>query len=387
MSTLLNRFILSKQRDVTFATNHTGMKNWLFFFLTFNSLVNFAQDEKTTWNDQAIEFVYAKQFDSAVVYFSKVIALSPEDEIAYLDRGLAYEKQHLLNEALADFDRQQKIDPSMPDASFLKGIILEKLGDTLGALKEYLNVTQLDFYNSDAHFFAARCFEFVDKPVEADSAYARALQANPSHYYIVPHYVLFRIKHHQLNGIEAMLTTIPLDVEDPYLEFAKAKFAFEKNDFNTCFLHMQNAFKLGFYNEWMTQRTVHFNSKKMEKWLWKNYQSATSEKDKLVLLQIATMANSQRFRSTINNIGTKQNINEVERRILTTNALQEHNIALAWKNLQEINAPTDWDVLLETEIHFLNHDTTKMCASFHEYLSLAGQPVFYPYYTLCGNSH
>ncbi len=181
---------------------------------------------KEEYNQKAIEAVYARDFDSAVQYFSRVIELSPNDSIAYLDRAMAKEWKGDLSGAIEDFTRQAEIDPEAADAYFLRGIVFEKLEEYPKAIADFSKVVELDDGNADAHFFRGRCRDALGEWESAIKDCSDAIRVNPEHAgaYILRGWILIRTgKLEEGVADEDSALSFGIALPDAYLHRAWAK--------------------------------------------------------------------------------------------------------------------------------------------------------------------
>ena len=351
-----------------------------------------AQELKEIFNEKAIKFVYADQYDSAVVYFSKVIALSPNDEIAYLDRGLAYERQHLLYNALADFSKQQSIDSTLPDAGFLKAILLEQLGDTATALKEYLTVTQLDFYNSDAHFYAGRCYEHMGQLVPADSCYSRALQGNPYNFQVIPFYVLCKLREKDTFGITELIDQLPADLNDPNVSFSLGAIACNSKNDSGAYSQFSRAVAQGYFSNWVLFQNDLFSctNKSFLKTLEKEWKKSKALSHRLLVIQVALITGNRKFAEKhLESIGSEDSSIDFYRlnAVIASYKGEMENSLEWWKKvttLQEHEGNDEYSIAMA---YYHLSQPEKACEWYHRYLDQTATPLAYPLYKYCHSAN
>lgn len=106
------------------------------FILSFTSShLSAADTDPLYW--QAEENLRNHQYDSAVYYFSEIIARHPSKKEGYFNRGLAFYHSARFQEAISDFDECMLMDSSFLDAQYMKAITLEKSGDLEKAISEF----------------------------------------------------------------------------------------------------------------------------------------------------------------------------------------------------------------------------------------------------------
>ncbi len=80
-----------------------------------------------------------------IVFWSHVIAQVPTQfPLAYNNRGIAYEDQGRLNDALADFNKALAVNPSYADAYYNRGKALDAMGDSDAAIADFNKVLDLN---------------------------------------------------------------------------------------------------------------------------------------------------------------------------------------------------------------------------------------------------
>ena len=132
------------------------------FFLLISALT-YGQSERTILYAQATEFGYRNQFKEAVNILSQVIALFPNDSMAYFDRAIMRENLGDTLGAISDFTKEIEIDPKSADNYFLRGMLYHKTKMYNEALADFKKVNQLDSGNADSHYFAAQLFLVLEQ--------------------------------------------------------------------------------------------------------------------------------------------------------------------------------------------------------------------------------
>lgn len=127
----------------------------VFFVSFFLFILNFAkaQSLKAEYLDCVFKKVEEQNFQEAIDYLTKIIAISPKDSTAFNDRGLLKEYLFDYKGAILDFSQQLKIDPSKADSYFFRAMAKEKIKDENGAFLDYQKTVRFEPTNSDAHFF------------------------------------------------------------------------------------------------------------------------------------------------------------------------------------------------------------------------------------------
>lgn len=99
----------------------------------------------TTWlSTQASQAAEAGDRARTVDYYSRKIALDPDNAWAYVQRAWAHTRLEEWEAAAADLDRALALDPGSNKAHALRGWVRSKLGDDAGALADYRRAIEID---------------------------------------------------------------------------------------------------------------------------------------------------------------------------------------------------------------------------------------------------
>jgi len=104
-------------------------------------------------------FVAAKEgdFDVAIDYFSRAIAIAPKYAEPYQSRGFTYYRKHEFKKALLDLDKAIELRKDWWSAFMDRGDTKIKLGDLPGALLDYSTALEIsEFYAGASGVYARR---------------------------------------------------------------------------------------------------------------------------------------------------------------------------------------------------------------------------------------
>lgn len=357
----------------------------LLFVLPFNLIAQ--HSKKDSLVNKAVDFVYQDNYDSAIVYFTQVIALSPNDEIAYLDRGLAYEKTHQINEAIVDFSSQIKIDTTLPDGYFLRGILEQKLGDTAAAAADFSKVIEIDFYNSDAHYYLGQCQLYNGNHKNANTSFENAMQANPENYQVLPDLIQEKLFLKDTQNMSKWCEALLFFENKAQVEWTLGLVDIFNSKNSEGLIHLKKAILLGYLeqNNWFRQRDYNFISSKFRKLLNQEWKKAGSQEAYFQLLGIELGLNLlQPIEKQLKQINTQISEPYLIRIEALYNQLQ--------KNYTQ--AVDKWEILINTDsilsdyywIGFCQLRTNmdlKACLNFHLYLTKTTAPFYYDLYRNC----
>ena len=101
-----------------------------------------------------------KDFDSAIIYFTKAIELDPNYAITYNNRGEAYSNLEQYPEALVDYTKAIELDPNYAIAYNNRGEAYSNLANhptgTPDAIADFTKAIELDPKLAAAYFNRAR---------------------------------------------------------------------------------------------------------------------------------------------------------------------------------------------------------------------------------------
>ena len=83
-------------------------------------------------------------FEGAIAYYTKVLALAPKDVNALYWRGRAWQEKEDLPKAIADFTRVLELDPEHAVALHSRGSAHNEAGNNATAIADYNKAIQLD---------------------------------------------------------------------------------------------------------------------------------------------------------------------------------------------------------------------------------------------------
>ena len=112
---------------------------------------------------EALHFAYLEDFQSSLIFFDQVIALDPEVEEVFFDRGII--KEHLGDKlgAIQDFSQAIKTQHHFADAYYLRGKLYLELNQYQLALNDLKRANRIDGMNAHAHCLCAEAAAYLKK--------------------------------------------------------------------------------------------------------------------------------------------------------------------------------------------------------------------------------
>ena len=96
-------------------------------------------------NNKAIEFLKTQQYDSALTYLDKSIKIDTSYYLAYGNKSTVYCTLKDFKEALIVTEKEIEVKPDLAEGWTFAGMLNDKLGDTLNAVKYYKR--SIEIYN------------------------------------------------------------------------------------------------------------------------------------------------------------------------------------------------------------------------------------------------
>jgi len=90
-----------------------------------------------------------KDYQGAIKFYSKILAVTPDDAWTFWERGLAKKSKNDISGALEDFTKAISIEPDNSFFYYQRALIREKKGDHRGARDDFEKVEVLRSHVSD----------------------------------------------------------------------------------------------------------------------------------------------------------------------------------------------------------------------------------------------
>ena len=119
-------------------------------------LMVLSQYSEKELNKIAVDYFQSEKYDSALVYFDKLLAINPKDTMGYIDRALTKEKLHDFTGAIADYTRLAKLAPNEVDAYFLRAKVLYELGFYDASMIDFQHSLTLENDNAYGYYYIGK---------------------------------------------------------------------------------------------------------------------------------------------------------------------------------------------------------------------------------------
>ena len=268
------------------------------------------------WFNKGYNAAMNKEYDKAISFLLRGIALDPNNATAYINLGLTYEKQGNLTKAIPLWEKAIALDPNYASAYFNLGLAYYNQGNTTKAIQSYEKAIAVDpdyvnAYNSlgvvyDNQGKFTKAIQSYEKAIEVDPDYAKAyynlgivyddqgkftkaiqsyekaIEVDPD--YANAYYNLGIVYHNQGNLAKAIELFEKVIAVDPnYAEaYVNLGVAYAKQgNFDKALIHHKKAARLGHkgIQHWLKENGYEWNEQSVES----SDESVESEIGKLLL--------------------------------------------------------------------------------------------------------
>jgi Flp pilus assembly protein TadD len=122
---------------------------------------------------------YAGRLRQAVTLYDSVLDSSPDNEIAWIDKGLVLEELGNYKEAIKAYDQALKIDCANAEACYHKGFVLGVLGKYDEAIKAFDQALKINPEHAAVWRYKGYALGILGNYGEAIKAFNRALEIKP----------------------------------------------------------------------------------------------------------------------------------------------------------------------------------------------------------------
>jgi tetratricopeptide (TPR) repeat protein len=145
-------------------------------FLTFNH-------DNSTKQVYRMALIYTLEldFEDAIEEYDKAIKLDPSNPWYHYNKGSVLDELQRHEEAIEEFDKAIELNPSHPRYHNNKGIALRKLHRYQDAIEEYDKAIKLDPSNPWYHYNKGSVLRKLHRYQEAIEEFDKAIELNPSH--------------------------------------------------------------------------------------------------------------------------------------------------------------------------------------------------------------
>ena len=121
-----------------------------------------------------VEKLKSDDYEAAAEFFSKTIALQPDNYFAFHNRGLARSLQEDYEPALADMDQALKLAPAYERGYLNRGILKKNMTDYIGALADFNKAIELKANYPDPYYHRGVLYQLLKKKDLACADFVKA---------------------------------------------------------------------------------------------------------------------------------------------------------------------------------------------------------------------
>lgn len=155
------------------------MKTILTVILIFIAGQAFSQTMQENFENGKKSF-YSDDFDGANKYFMEILNSLSDDYLTHYYKGMVYVIYFDNEKAMTELTTAIRKKKSFGPAYFGRAELLEKTGDTAGAIADYTAAIKHGERSSDAYFNRASLYQAAGQLEKAVKDFTKAIEINPS---------------------------------------------------------------------------------------------------------------------------------------------------------------------------------------------------------------
>ena len=129
--------------------------------------------------DEALALYYKGDYDGAIRVNNEALALNPESDVAYNNRGNAYVAKGEYDRSIADFTQTLAINPKCVEAYNNRGVVYTYKGEYDRAITDFNQALSIDPKSVEAYNNRGNTYNYKDEYDRAITDYTQALAINP----------------------------------------------------------------------------------------------------------------------------------------------------------------------------------------------------------------
>lgn len=120
--------------------------------------------------------VEKKDYDCAIINYSKYIELNPNNVVAYHNRGNAYANKGNYEQAIKDYNKAIELNPNYAEAYYGRGYVYNNKSDYEQAIKDYTKAIELSPQNAGAYNNRGIAYKNKGNYEQAIKDYTKAIE-------------------------------------------------------------------------------------------------------------------------------------------------------------------------------------------------------------------
>lgn len=147
--------------------------------LTYFKRSQRGRDSASGLFNKGISYYNKGEYEKAVDRFTKLLIIDPDNEKAFLWRGMAKSKMYNIKGALADFSEALEIDPLYTAALCSRGEILTRMGDSNKALMDFNLAISIEPNYTEAYKGRGSAYRYAGRFEDALRDFSNTIKLDP----------------------------------------------------------------------------------------------------------------------------------------------------------------------------------------------------------------
>ncbi len=128
----------------------------------------------------AITFINSRAYANPMTFYTEAIAQNPDCALAYNNRGVLYEHQEQLDNAIADYSKAIERKPDNSKAAYNRGVLYARKGLYSQAIEDYTRAIMFKTDYMEAYLNRGNLFGQQNEYNKAIADYSKAIELKPS---------------------------------------------------------------------------------------------------------------------------------------------------------------------------------------------------------------
>ena len=124
--------------------------------------------------NEALKLYNSGDYNGAIELYTEAIALNPNFEVAYYNRGNAYALQQQYERAIQDYDKAIALNPNYTNAYYNRGLAYAMSGNLKQAILDATKVIEILPDYADAYQLRGLCYQELGETDKAEADFAKA---------------------------------------------------------------------------------------------------------------------------------------------------------------------------------------------------------------------
>ncbi len=163
------------ERGVFFLKNN----NLTIALWDFNKAIALDPQNDTAYGNRGGLYQLKKEYRKALKDFDYAIKLNPKEGLHRLNKGITLTKLKRLDEAMTLFNQALTLNPKLDEGYYRRGLLLRQQQQTEQACADFKKAISLNKNNRDFYYEYGLCTSLLRQNEQAITAFTQALRINP----------------------------------------------------------------------------------------------------------------------------------------------------------------------------------------------------------------